>query len=116
MFDQQEKFWNEASAHLTLLQTTAAQKTIAQKAATPTALTDKMWAAGMGMVHGTGGTAADLALREAWKYGAYRGATGTLSFFVNDVPFNPGDIPMNSSTWIDVLCGVCVGCQRAHAG
>jgi hypothetical protein len=74
------------------------------------ALTDKMWAAGMGLVHGTGGTAADLALREAWKYGAYRGATGTLSFFVNDVPFNPGDIPMNSSTWIDVLCGVCVGC------
>ena len=70
LFGAQQSFWNENSAHLSLTQTIAQLKPYA-KAAAPQ-LSDGEWAAQMAPVAGTGGSASDMASREAWKYGAYR--------------------------------------------
>ena len=105
MFGAQEKFWNAASSTKSLVETTLELKAHAINAAP--GLTDAQWAEGMSLVPGTAGTAADMKTREAWKYGAYRGATGTPAIFVNDVPFNTDPLntgkPMNASAWETLL-------------
>ena len=69
-------------------------------------LRDAEWEAQLSPVAGTGGSASDMASREAWKYGAFRGATGTPAVFVNDLPFVPFGVattPWNASQWVDAL-------------
>ena len=83
LFGAQQSFWNENSAHLSLTQTIAQLKPYA-KAAAPQ-LSDGEWAAQMAPVPGTGGSASDMASREAWKYGAYRCVSSPVEIFAAEL-------------------------------
>ena len=83
LFGAQQSFWNENSAHLSLTQTIAQLKPYA-KAVAPQ-LSDVEWAAQMAPVPGTGGSASDMASREAWKYGAYRCVSSPVEIFAAEL-------------------------------